>query len=343
MPRDTFQGVDGRGVPDVGPEAGTTSGTGAAPDPLVSIVTPSLNQRQFIEAAIESVRAQDYPRIEHIVVDGASSDGTLEVLARYSPPLRWVSEPDAGQGHAINRGFRMASGEILSWLNADDVLRPGAVRAVVDAFRSDAGTMMVYGDGDFVDVGGRDIEPFRFVEPFHLRRLIEVHDYILQPAAFVRRDALEDVGYVDETLNWSMDWDLWIRIGRRFRVRFLPVPLATVRLHPDTKTSRAGFAKLREMYRIVRRHSRRRLPPVLVIHGGGTLYRIACEWLGQAPLYGPAALARRDRFPVRWAYRLMDRLIETGQLPWERADPAMRRPVLLPGAPTGSPGLPPPP
>jgi glycosyltransferase involved in cell wall biosynthesis len=291
--------------------------------PLVSIVTPSLNQAGFLASAIASVQAQDYPRVEHIVVDGGSTDGTLAVLARHAPSLRWVSEPDAGQSAAINRGFRMAAGQILSWLNADDLLHPGAVRAVVEQFRSDPAAMMVYGQADFVDGSGLPIEPLRRVEPFNLARLVEVHDYIVQPAAFVRREALAAVGYVDETLHWSMDWDLWIRIGQRFPVRYLPVLLATVRLHAQTKTYRAGFSKLREMHRIVRRHSRRRLPPLLLIQGGGTLYRMARRLRGApGPMRRPPAL-------VRWACRRMERVIETGRFPWERPDPALRRPGRL--------------
>jgi glycosyltransferase involved in cell wall biosynthesis len=290
--------------------------------PLVSIVTPSLNQAQFIRDTIESVRAQEYPRIEHIVLDGGSHDGTLEVLARY-PGLRWTSEPDAGQTHALNRGFHMASGEILSWLNADDLLLPGSVAAVVEAFRSDAATMMVYGDGDLIDARGQNLQPFRFTEPFNLRRLIEVHDYILQPAAFVRRPALEAVGYLDESLTWCMDWDLWIRIGQRFPVHYLPRRLAQARLHADTKTNRAGWAKVREMHRIVRRHSRRRLPPVLLIHGGGTVYRMYRGLLGHPP-GRPAPDGALS--PVAWGYRWMNRIIETGRLPWERTtDPHLRR------------------
>jgi GT2 family glycosyltransferase len=294
--------------------------------PLVSIVTPSLNQGRFIEAAIRSVQGQDYPRIEHLVIDGASRDQTLEILPRYSPPLRWISQPDPGQTYAINRGFRMASGDILSWLNADDLLLPGSVAAVVDVFRSDRDTMMVYGDGQFIDAGGQRLQPFRFTEPFNLRRLIEVHDYILQPAAFVRREALEAVGYLDESFKWCMDWDLWIRVGRRFRVEYLPMPLAQVRLHSDTKTSRAGFRKLLEMHRIVRCHSRRRLPPVMVIHGAGTLYRMCRRLVGGSRGLGRPAGEEPDRLVRRWTRRLMNRIIETGQLPWDRRpDLALRR------------------
>lgn len=295
--------------------------------PLVSIVTPSLNQARFIRDTIESVRGQDYPRIEHLVLDGGSRDGTLDILAGY-PGLRWTSGPDGGQTHAINGGFRMATGEILSWLNADDALLPGSITAVVEAFRADPAAMMVYGDGDLIDAEGRPLQPFRFTEPFNLRRLIEVHDYILQPAAFVRRPALEAVGYLDESLNWCMDWDLWIRIGRRFPVRYLPRRLAQARIHADTKTSRGGWPKVREMHRILRRHSGRRVAPILVIQGGGTLYRMLGGALGRLPGQ-PAPESALS--PVGWAYRLMNRLIETGRLPWEwTPDPALRRPPDIP-------------
>jgi glycosyltransferase involved in cell wall biosynthesis len=299
----------------------TRSGAPAPLDawPLVSIVTPSLNGGRFIEGAIESVRAQDYPRVEHIVVDGGSTDETLAVLARYSPPVRWISDRGTGQSAAINRGFRLASGRILSWLNADDVLHPSAVSAVVERFRGDPARMMVYGTGVFVDHGGQSIEPLRSIEPFHLDRLIEVHNYIVQPATFVRREALETVGYVDETLTWSMDWDLWIRIGRRFPVDFLPRPLATVRLHDDTRTNRAGLAKLRELHRIVRRYSRRRLPPVLVIQGGGNLYRMGRRLLGLP------VTSRRPPLVARWGRRATARIFETGGYPWEMPDPGLRR------------------
>jgi glycosyltransferase involved in cell wall biosynthesis len=297
--------------------------------PLVSIVTPSLNQGRFIEATIQSVQAQDYPRVEHLVVDGGSQDETLEVLARHAAGLRWVSGPDGGQTEAINRGFRMTSGEILSWLNADDVLLPGAVRAVVAAFQAQPDAMMVYGDGLLIDEDGRAVEPFRFTEPFNWRRLVEVHDYILQPTAFVRRRALEAVGYLDESLTWAMDWDLWIRIGERFPVHYLPTAVAQARVHPESKTSRAGLAKLVEMHRIVRAHTRRRIPPALVIHGAGTLYRMARRALRRQPERPVPVGEEPPGSLVTWARRWVDRVIETGQLPWERTpDPALRRQPL---------------
>ena len=296
--------------------------------PLVSIVTPSLNQGSFIAATIESVLAQDYPRVEYVVVDGGSTDATLSVLERYASRIRWVSGPDAGQSEAINRGFRMTTGQIVSWLNSDDVLLPGAVRTAVDALGEDPGLDLVYGDGRFIDKNGRVLAPFRFTEPFNWRRLVEVHDYILQPTAFFRRTALEAVGHVDETLDWCMDWDLWIRIGRRARVRYVPAEMASVRVHPATKTSRGALRHYREVVRVVRRYTTRRLPPSLVILGFGALYRAACRCLGI-----PALVTRPtflEWWPLSWAASSCDALIVNGRLPGQRDDPELHRATELP-------------
>ena len=257
--------------------------------PLVSIVTPSLNQGRFIDATIRSVRAQDYPRIEHLVVDGGSRDETLAVLAAHSPSPRWVSSRMTARARPSTAASRMASGDILSWLNADDLLLPGAVSAVVEAFRSDPRAMMVYGDGQLIDAAGKELQPFRFTEAFNLRRLIEVHDYISsrRRSSGGRRCRRSATWTRASSGRWTGTCGL--RTGRRFPVRYLPVPLAQVRIHPDAKTSRAGFAKLAEMRRIVRRHSQRRLPPVLLIHGGGTV-SACCAGCSVGPPARPRAV-----------------------------------------------------
>jgi hypothetical protein len=216
----------------------------------------------------------------------------------------------------------MASGDIVSWLNADDVLLPGAVRVVVEALQANPDVAMVYGTGELMDAAGRPLSPFRLTEPFNLDRLIEVSAFILQPAAFVRRDALAAVGYLDERLNWCMDWDLWIRIGQRYRVGFLPHTLARVRLHPDSKTSRGGVPRIREMHQVVRRHSRRRLPPILVIHAAGLLYRALCRRFGITP----GSDGGQPLSHAGWVKRRLDHVLDRGQLPWEwRARPHLRR------------------
>ena len=138
--------------------------------PLVSIVTPSLNQGPFIEETIRSVLGQDHPRLEHIVVDGGSTDETIRILERYRSRLRFVSEPDAGQAAAINKGFRSSKGEILAWLNSDDVYEPGAVSAAVAFLGERPDLMLVYGDATLMDAQGRVIGPCAHVEPFDLDR-----------------------------------------------------------------------------------------------------------------------------------------------------------------------------
>src|SRR5437762_13389355 len=157
--------------------------------PTVSIVTPSFNQAQYIEATIRSVLEQDYPAIEYSVMDGASTDGTLNVLRRYEGRLRWVSQRDAGQADAINKGFAQTSGEILGWLNSDDTFARGAVAAAVKFLLDHPNIAMVYGDADFIDRSGRYIGKCAHVEPYDRHRLVHYSDFIVQPAVFFRRSA----------------------------------------------------------------------------------------------------------------------------------------------------------
>jgi glycosyltransferase involved in cell wall biosynthesis len=212
-------------------------------EPLVSIVTPSLNRGNVIGEAIASVLDQDYPRIEYLVMDGGSSDCTLDVLRAHGDRLRWVSAPDAGQSAAINAGWRAASGEILAWLNTDDTYLPGAVRHVVEFFAAHPEVDAVFGDCDYVDADGRHPRPYP-TRPYDYLELVRTTiNYLPQPATFVRRRALASVGYLDETLHYVMDLDYWLRLGMRHTVAHLPVRLATLRLHAGAKSVQdvAGF------------------------------------------------------------------------------------------------------
>ena len=229
--------------------------------PLVSIVTPSLNQKEFLPAAIESVLRQEYPRLEYLVVDGGSTDGSLEILRSYEGRLRWISEPDTGQANAINKGFRRCSGEIVAWINSDDVLLKGAVEKAVKAFRREPDLGMVYGDGYLIDERGVVKRRFPYTEPPNLWRLVYYSDIILQQAVFMRKSALAEVGYLDETLHWGLDWDLFIRLGKRYRVRYLPEYLACLREYGMTKTYTGGYRRLQELGRVIRRHAGRLLTP----------------------------------------------------------------------------------
>lgn len=202
--------------------------------PLVTVVTPSFNSAAYIRETIESVLNQDYAPIEHIVVDGASTDGTLEILRQY-PHLVWVSEPDRGQSHALNKGFQMAQGEIIGWLNADDSYQEGAISIAVAALEQNFGIDIVYSDCNYVDEEGGLLRISKG-EPFDLIRLFSVY-YIKQPTVFMRRGVIDDLGGVDERLHYVLDWELWFRAGLHYKFRYLEdVTLANFRITPGTKT-----------------------------------------------------------------------------------------------------------
>jgi glycosyltransferase involved in cell wall biosynthesis len=229
------------------------------PIPLVSIVTPSLNQGRYIDAAIKSVLEQDYARVEHIVVDGGSVDGTQAVLERY-PQLRWVSEPDRGQAHAINKGFRMATGEIFGWLNADDYYLPGAISAAVEVLR-ETGCELVHGGWRQVDEDGRTIKDVSPVA-FEYQRQLEVANAVAQPGALFTRAAFEAVGGVDEEYDYAMDYALWLKLGQRFEVRHVDRVLAAYRYHPTSK-SVAQYSRFAvETWRASRSHGARLRSPI---------------------------------------------------------------------------------
>ena len=203
--------------------------------PLVSVVTPSLNQGRFLPDALASVAAQDYEPIEHIVVDGGSSDETLAIL-RQQPSLRWTSEPDAGQSDALNKGIFRAHGEIVGWLNADDFYLPGAVRQAVAALARDPTCGMVYANYVDVDEHGIEIRRNR-ATPFDLDAQIRGRNIVPQPTAFIRRSVLERVGPVDTRYRYVMDLDLWIRVGRETRVCWSDEYWAAFRLHAESKSN----------------------------------------------------------------------------------------------------------
>ncbi len=203
-------------------------------NPLVSVVTPSYNSAAYIGATLESIQIQDYPAIEHIVIDGGSTDGTLEILARY-PQLVWTSEPDKGQSDALNKGFRRAQGEIIGWLNADDTYQPGAISTAVTYFLAHPQTMAVYSECRVIDEAGHFLH-FYGTEDFDLRTLL-LHDYIPQPTVFFRREVLDTVGLLNEKLHYVMDWEYWLRIGRYYPMTRLPdVTLANLRVWDACKS-----------------------------------------------------------------------------------------------------------
>lgn len=227
---------------------------------VVSIVTPSFNQAPFLRAAIESVLSQDYPHIEYIVLDGGSSDGSVDILREHGGRLSWESGADRGQADALAKGFARAKGSILGWLNADDILFPNTLSQAVAYLDSHPAVALVYGDAVYLDADGRELMPCRQVRPFDLRRLRYWSDYIVQPSAFFRRAVYEEVGGIDRDLHWSMDYDLWLKIANRHGVGHVPCVWSGYRVQDAGKTVTGGFARLAEVEALARRHGLGGLP-----------------------------------------------------------------------------------
>ncbi len=206
--------------------------------PALSIITPSLNQAVFLHESIRSVLDQRYAPCEHIIIDGGSTDGTLRILEQY-PHLRWISEPDRGQGHAVNKGFTMASGDIIGWLNADDRYCSGAFEKVANAFM-DADVMVVCGDGFRIDENGEITGTLTSgaAAPDHLIRYWRWKYEFVHPSFFFRKSVFDAAGMIDETLTYAMDVDFIIRLGLRYSFTYLHEPLACLRFHPGSKTGR---------------------------------------------------------------------------------------------------------
>ncbi len=222
--------------------------------PLVSIVTPSYNQGRFLRRTIESVLRQDYRHIEYLVIDGGSTDDSVEILHSYGTRFTWVSEPDRGQTDAINKGLARAHGDILAYLNSDDVLLPGAVAAAVRHFEAHPEWDLVYGNAQHIDADDRVLGPYP-TAPYSFARLRE-DCCICQPATFWRRRIAEQVGPLDAELHFAMDYDYWMRIDRAGgRLVHVPEVLACSRLYPETKTLSCRLDVYREILQTCLKHT----------------------------------------------------------------------------------------
>jgi glycosyltransferase involved in cell wall biosynthesis len=203
--------------------------------PKVSIVTPSLNQAAYLEKTILSVLKQDYPNIEFIIVDGGSTDGSLDIIKKFQDRLAyWVSEPDAGQSQAINKGFARAAGEIFNWLNADDLLMPSAVKIAVHYLMQKPDVGVVYGDRITIDEKGNFLRLTQV--PAYCARAIQHHLRIPQETVFVRRRCWFEVKGLDEKINFCMDYDLFLKLSKVTQFYHIPFVLGAYRRHPLSKT-----------------------------------------------------------------------------------------------------------
>jgi glycosyltransferase involved in cell wall biosynthesis len=221
--------------------------------PRVSIVTPSFNQGRFVKRTIDSVLGQDYPNIEYVVVDGGSSDETVEILRSYGDRFTWISEADRGQAHAINKGIERASGRILSYLNSDDTLLPNAVSTATECFAKNPEIDLLYGDANYIDVEDTVIGRYPTTD-YSFERLM-ADCCVCQPAAFWTAAAANVVGPFDECLHTALDYDYWLRIDRAGGiVRHIPQLLANSRIHLETKTMSQRTLVYREIFAVTRKH-----------------------------------------------------------------------------------------
>ncbi len=223
--------------------------------PRISIVTPSYNQADFLEATIQSVLGQDYPDLEYIVVDGGSTDGSAETIRRYADRLAWwVSEPDRGQADALRKGFARATGEILAWLNSDDVYLSGSALTQVGAcFRENPQAEVVTGNGVYLDGSGQVIREIRINPAYLTFEALRHRNAVLQPATFIRRRAWERV-HLDTSLHYAFDWDLWIQLARTARWLHVPEAWAGYRWWGENKTARGDSRRTREQAEVIRRY-----------------------------------------------------------------------------------------
>jgi len=221
--------------------------------PLVSILVPAYNLAHYLPATIDSILAQDYPRVELIVIDDGSTDDTRDVLAHYTGRLRWESQPNAGQAAAMNRGWAMTRGEILSWIGADDLLLPDAVSTSVRALQAHPEVVLSYCDFNQIDPDGRVIRRVA-TRDYSYREMLTRVICLPGPGAFFRRSAWQATGPWDVSLKVMLDYDYWLRLGLCGPFMRIPRVLAHYRMHPGQETmSRMDEGKAAEPVRVITR------------------------------------------------------------------------------------------
>jgi glycosyltransferase involved in cell wall biosynthesis len=255
--------------------------------PKISIITPSYNQAEFLEDCIKSVTTQGYSNLEYIVIDGGSHDNSVEIIKCYEDVLDyWVSEADDGQSNAINKGFKFATGDIVAWLNSDDFYLPNALHNVAKAYKTNPAASFYYGNGYRADING--VQKNKFFQKgtvvFNLESFILGLNYILQPAAFINRNYLKQINYLNENLHYGMDSDLWIRLAKQSAPQAILSCLAASREYGETKTSKGTFLRFEELRQIAEKHSEYPITPGTLLYFLDTLHRFVGEENGPFPV-----------------------------------------------------------
>jgi len=224
----------------------------------ISIITPSFNQAAFIERTILSVLGQNYPDLEFIIMDGGSTDGTLEILKKYEDRIIWKSERDGGQSDAINKGLRMATGDIVAYLNSDDTYAPGALQKVADFFAQRPETKWAYGKCRIIDATDKEIRrPITFYKNLLLKKYsyakLLSENFISQPATFWKRELHDEVGFFNEEENFCMDYEFWLRAGAKHPAGMIPEYLANFRYYPDSKSGGVNKKQFQDELRLAQK------------------------------------------------------------------------------------------
>ena len=247
----------------------------------VSIITPSYNQVDFIERTIQSVLTQDVD-MEYIVIDGDSDDGTLKILEKYNGRLIWTSAKDKGQSDAVNKGLEMSSGEIIGWLNSDDIYLPGALKKAVKYFEENPECKWLYGRCKIIDQNDNEIRNFvtrykNFISgKFCYSRLL-IENFISQPAVFFRREIFQELGFASLDHHYAMDYELWLRLGKKYSPGVVPDYLACFRRHLYSKSESGYVKQFSEEYQIAKENTRN--PFLLLLHKLNVFKIVAIYWL----------------------------------------------------------------
>jgi glycosyltransferase involved in cell wall biosynthesis len=280
----------------------------------ISVVTPSLNQGRFIERTIRSVLDQAYPRLEYVVCDPGSTDQTPAILERYAGCLRVIREPDTGQADAVNKGIRASSGEIIGWLNSDDVYLPGALSSVAALLASRPDVDVVYGDARLIDANDEPLGSY-YTQPWNPDRLVE-RCFLCQPAVFFRRRVVDRFGFLDERMQYVLDYEYWLRLAAgRATFAYLPTPLAASRLHPETKTLSARLAVHQELNTMLRARTGR-VPNSWLLNHAHTLVELRRVKRHRGPVpYAVDVVVQAVRLSLRWNRSVSPGLFELALRP----------------------------
>lgn len=237
--------------------------------PKISIITPSYNQGQFLERTIQSVLNQGYPNLEYWVIDGGSNDNSVSILKKYSSQLKWISEKDHGQTDAINKGMSRATGDVVAYLNSDDVYEQGTLKLVGKYFLKHKNADWITGDYRIIDEHDKAIQQFvprykRCIRRLQIPNFLFIVNSIAQPSTFWRMSAAEKVGKFREDLRYCMDFDYWLRMKALYKLDILPEVLSGFRIHKNSKGGSQFVQQFLEEHEVVKQHTRQ--PLFIALH-----------------------------------------------------------------------------